>query len=219
MGLGRTADAAGHFADTQGHSVDTPASTSYWFERFLYPIWRDYGRSIPLARYFQLTRQYFPKQLGYYSRTINTGEFIHFMSRAACANVMPLAKAAFVPWNAAWDAEYAKAQLDFAGMGRCEEETVNLGALNTDTQLVVNGEKMLDVTALPVGWTPTSINIAVTSVDNQSLSGVRLEQGGTITALSGYYQSVAVPFVQQERIRAFIRADSSRTLKLKWWAN
>jgi hypothetical protein len=207
--------------DTGMSSVnyESPAGTTgtAWFRDFFYPIWRDHGHGVPLSRYFQLTRQYFPKVMGHYARQINLGEFVHFMGRAACADLKPLAMNAFQPWLASWDAQYEQAKIDFPNMGRCQEETVNLGAANSDTAITVNGETMLDVTALPVDWTPTTISIQVERTDGQPLSGVRVEQGGTITNLSGYSQTINIPLVQQSRIRAFIRADTSRALKLRWW--
>jgi hypothetical protein len=66
-----------------------------------------------MVRYFQLLSQYFPKTGSNYSRDLNWGEFVHFMSGAAQTNLKAQANTAFGP-NFPTDAEFNAARTAFA---------------------------------------------------------------------------------------------------------
>jgi hypothetical protein len=125
-GAGYTAEAADAFsrASASSNTVNgIPPNTTgvHWFNDFFYPIYRDHGGAQTLARYWQLTRQYFPKDGSYYSRPMTFGEMLHFMSGAARTALRTpgvgnggLAYVAFnKPWDPQWDTELAQAQAAF----------------------------------------------------------------------------------------------------------
>jgi hypothetical protein len=112
--LGRTAQADGEF--TQWTSAtwtdDFPVPKSHWFRDWFHPIWRDDGGAAVMTRFFASLAANFPSDGQRYTRDLNWGELVHFMSGAAGHDLRPLATTAF-GWPAAWDALYAQALVDF----------------------------------------------------------------------------------------------------------
>jgi hypothetical protein len=112
-------DWAQHLYEQFAHKTDDfPRPGTHWFCDFFYPIGRDYGGAQVMVRFFELLAKHFPKKLEdngkyeRYSRPMNWGEFIHFMSGAAHKDLRPLAKEAF-GWPVEWEAQYRKAREDF----------------------------------------------------------------------------------------------------------
>lgn len=93
----------------------------YPFRDWFYPIYSRYGGPKVLNGFFEELAQCFvtePYEDEYgkarlYTRGLNWGEFVHFWSGAAGANLKAQATEAF-GWNAKAEAEFKKAQRDFA---------------------------------------------------------------------------------------------------------
>jgi hypothetical protein len=71
-----------------------------------------------MVNFFTLLAKNFPKELGgndnhpRYTRHMNWGEFIHFISGAARQDLRPLARRAF-GWPPEWEEQFQKARRDF----------------------------------------------------------------------------------------------------------
>jgi hypothetical protein len=97
---------------------DFPRSGTHWFRDFFHPLWRDHDRTQLMVNFFRLVAKHFPQEPEdggkhrKYSRRMNRGEFIHFMSGAAGEDVRPVAKKAF-GWPAEREEEYTKARAEF----------------------------------------------------------------------------------------------------------
>lgn len=90
----------------------TPRTGIFWFRDFYYPIYSQYGGNKLLADFFVQMAKYLPQKNGDYLRDMNWGEFIHFYSIAAGANLKQQATVAF-GWSDEWEAQFVKAQADF----------------------------------------------------------------------------------------------------------
>jgi hypothetical protein len=112
VGLGMTAEAKKVYDDWIDGADTFPRAGTYWFRDWFYPLWRDHGHGQVMAKYFKLLSQHFPKSNNNYSRDLNWGEFVHFMSGAAGTNLKAQAVTAFGTTYPT-DAEFAKAQTDF----------------------------------------------------------------------------------------------------------
>jgi hypothetical protein len=89
-----------------------PVANTHWFRDWSFPLWRDHGKANVMNRFFALLARDFPVQGVKYTRDLNWGEFVHFMSGAANADLKPLATAAF-GWPDMWEAELQQARVDF----------------------------------------------------------------------------------------------------------
>jgi hypothetical protein len=89
-----------------------PAPNIHWFRDWFYPLWRDHGGAAVMGRFFKLLAQDFPSSNGKYTRDMDWGEFVHFMSGAAGADVRPLATEAF-GWSVEWQRELVAARAAF----------------------------------------------------------------------------------------------------------
>jgi hypothetical protein len=94
----------------------------YTFRDWFYPIYSQYGGTAVLNRYFTLLSQCFPKKtitVGggqtalEYARRANVGEFVHFWSGAAGANLKARFTTAYT-WNSTIEGQFQQAQRDFA---------------------------------------------------------------------------------------------------------
>jgi hypothetical protein len=112
-GLGRTDDVKRWYNTVIGTRDDFPRANSYWFRDWFYPIYNEHGGTATLNNYFTLLAQCFPKNGTSYARDLNWGEFVHFWSGASGTNLQAQANKAF-GWPADWDAQFKKAQKDFA---------------------------------------------------------------------------------------------------------
>jgi hypothetical protein len=115
-GLKRDADATRWFNLMSGTVDNFPAPGTQWFKNWFYPVYDKYGGSAVLAKFFLLLSQHFPRNAdNRYSRDLNWGEFIHFWSGAAGANLKAQATIAF-GWPADWETQFNKAKTDFPGI-------------------------------------------------------------------------------------------------------
>jgi hypothetical protein len=92
-----------------------PRAGTHWFRDWFHPLWRDHGHAQVMVKFFKLLSMYFPKSSGRnpsYTRDLNWGEFVHFMSGAAGTDLEALATTAF-SWPAEWEAQLQKARTDF----------------------------------------------------------------------------------------------------------
>lgn len=113
LGLGLTAEAQRWFNHVNQLADNFPRANTFWFRDWLYPVYRDYGGTEVLVRFFKLLSENFPKDAdNRYTRLMNWGEFIHFFSGAAKADLKGLATTAF-GWPAGWEQEWQKAKTDF----------------------------------------------------------------------------------------------------------
>lgn len=111
-GLGRSSDATRWYNLMINGSDNFPRANTHWFKDWFYPIYRDYGGTQALNKYFTLLAQYFPKSGTNYSRSMNMGEFIHFWSGAAGVNLKEVATTAF-GWTTTYESQFNQARIDF----------------------------------------------------------------------------------------------------------
>lgn len=99
VGLGMNRHAKRWYDMMQTGSDDFPQAGTQWFKNWFYPIWEDYGKSEVLNRFFKLLSEHFPTKMDgntkVYDRRMNWGEFVHFWSGAAKADLASLADNAF----------------------------------------------------------------------------------------------------------------------------
>jgi hypothetical protein len=119
MALGLEADAKRVYEKFMKSEDRFPRAGTFWFRDWFYPLWRDYGHGKVMANYFRLLAEHFPTKTEEdgkskaFSRRLNWGEYVHFMSGAARKDLKPLATKAF-GWPDEWEAQYQKARTDFA---------------------------------------------------------------------------------------------------------
>lgn len=113
-GTGNQALADGVYAawTSDGATDSFPVPNTHWFRDWSFPLWRDHGGAKVMNRFFELLARDFPAQNAKYTRDLNWGEFVHFMSGAAGTDLEPLATTAF-GWPATWQAELDQARADF----------------------------------------------------------------------------------------------------------
>jgi hypothetical protein len=111
LGLEMAAEAKAAFDTFTPIAQTYPVAQSYWFSDFYYPLWRDHGKTLVLSDFFKLLGQYYPASAKVMA-PMNWGEYAHFLSGAAHADVQPQATYAF-GWNSAWTPQLAQARKDF----------------------------------------------------------------------------------------------------------
>lgn len=127
LGLGRTADAQRWYNLVSPGSDSYPRAQSHWFKDWWYPLYTQYGKTVVLNKYFTLLAANFPKHvvsngvtnINEYSRKLNFGEFVHFWSGAAGADLKPLALTAFGNKDEQgndWTVQLQQAKLTFPGV-------------------------------------------------------------------------------------------------------
>jgi hypothetical protein len=97
---------------SDGATDPFPVANTHWFRDWSYPLWRDHGGAAVMNKFFALLSRDFPSSAFTYTRDLNWGEFVHFMSGAAAADLKPLATAAF-GWPAEWETQLQQARKDF----------------------------------------------------------------------------------------------------------
>jgi hypothetical protein len=117
LGIGRKDEADMWYATWTAESwTDSfPVPNTHWFRDWSYPLWRDHGGAAVMNRFFELLAADFPSAAGAYTRDMNWGEFVHFMSGAAGVDLRPLATSAF-GWSVTWQAELMAARASFPGI-------------------------------------------------------------------------------------------------------
>jgi hypothetical protein len=113
LGLGMTAHAQTVFTRFTNNMDTFPQAGTHWFRDWFYPLWRDHGHAQAMVNFFTLLAQYFPTDANNnYTRDLTWGEYVHFTSGAAHANLLQVANAAFGP-NYPTAADFAAAQQAF----------------------------------------------------------------------------------------------------------
>ncbi|MDR3692261.1 MAG: hypothetical protein P4L46_22960 [Fimbriimonas sp.] len=96
-----------------------PRPKTHWFRDWFYPLWKDHGHAQVMVRFFGLLAKNYPHAAENggkdqaYSRDMNWGEYVHFMSGAAKTDLRPMAKQAF-GWSDEWETQYEKAKSEFS---------------------------------------------------------------------------------------------------------
>jgi hypothetical protein len=94
--LGMDREAQQVYRRFAGNQDDFPRWGTHWFRDWFFPLWRDCGQASVMVRFFGLLAQYFPRDAdGTYTRRMNWGEYLHFSSGAAAADLSGQAKTAF----------------------------------------------------------------------------------------------------------------------------
>ena len=124
VGLGRTDDAKRWFDMMQKTTDNFPRAGTSWFKDWFYPVYDKYGKAKVLNNFFTLLSTNFPQKSFYsgsgtypeYTRGMNFGEFVHFWSGAAGADLESLALTAFGNKDEQgndWQVQLKKAKTDF----------------------------------------------------------------------------------------------------------
>ncbi|MCA1187941.1 hypothetical protein LCD36_16025 [Saccharopolyspora sp. 6T] len=117
VGLGMEAEAQDFFdrMSADDHVDDFPREGTHWFRDWFHPLWRDHGGAQVMVRYFALLGEHFPASGDSFSRELNWGEFVHFMSGAAGKNLKEQATGAF-GWPDDREQQFTKARQEFPGV-------------------------------------------------------------------------------------------------------
>ncbi len=121
IGLGMQQDADRVFNLFMNARDNFPRPNTAWFRDWFFPLWRDRGRAQVMVRFFGLLAQHFPKETqnhgngphAHYTRGMNLGEFVHFMSGAAGTNLSPMATTAFGAGTGNWETQFQQARINF----------------------------------------------------------------------------------------------------------
>ncbi len=114
--LGMRSDAARVYRQFTGNRDDFPRRGTRWFRDWFYPLWRDCGQAAVMDRFFRLLAGHFPRGAdGTYTRRLNWGEYIHFTSGAAAADLRSQAARAF-GWPREWASQLEQARAQFPGV-------------------------------------------------------------------------------------------------------
>jgi hypothetical protein len=123
VGLGMTSEAQAFYNRMAADShVDAyPVANSHWFRDWFYPLWRDHGGAHVMVNYFRLLGQHYVRKTTdgdtandhEFSRNLNWGEYVHFMSGAAGQDLRALAGQAFGGWSATWETQFQQARVSF----------------------------------------------------------------------------------------------------------
>jgi hypothetical protein len=111
LGLGMSAAADTAWHDFEPIAQVYPVANSYWFSDFYSPVYKAHGKTKLLQQFFALLGQYYGAS-GQIMPPMNWGEYIHFMSGAAAADVKEQATYAF-GWTDEWQSQLAKAKTDY----------------------------------------------------------------------------------------------------------
>jgi hypothetical protein len=111
--LGMNRDARRVHRQFTGNADNFPRPGTRWFRDWFDPLWRDCGQAAVMDRFFKLLAAHFPQEPDRtYTRRMNWGEYIHFTSGAAAADLSPQALRAF-GWDPEWTAQLERARDQF----------------------------------------------------------------------------------------------------------
>ena len=115
--LGLDMDLKRWYSQMHQSKYDFPRYNTYWFRDWFYPIYKNFGGTRVLSRYFDTLALHFPKKdNGWeYERDINLGEFVHFFSGAAKSDLKTYAIRAF-RWDSNAERELLEAKSNFPGI-------------------------------------------------------------------------------------------------------
>jgi hypothetical protein len=110
--LGMDREAKAVYRRFTGNTDDFPRRGTRWFRDWFYPLWRDCGQAEVMNRFFGELARHFPRDPGgTYTRRMNWGEYVHFTSGAAAADLSGQAARAFGwPRERAGQLEHAREQ-------------------------------------------------------------------------------------------------------------
>jgi len=112
-GLGLDRDARQVHRRFAGNADDFPRPGTHWFRDWFYPLWHECGHAAVMDRFFKLLAAHFPQEPdGTYTRRLNWGEYIHFTSGAAGADLSGQAARAF-GWPPEWTGQLDRARDQF----------------------------------------------------------------------------------------------------------
>ncbi|HVI44399.1 MAG TPA: hypothetical protein VM802_06005 [Chitinophaga sp.] len=143
--LGRTNDVQRWYNSKITQTDNFPRANTYWFRDWFYPIYTNYGGAPTLNRFFELLAQHFPKQpfnngvttYPQYTRGMNFGEFVHFWSGAAGADLRQLALTAFGDKDEQsndWTVQLQQAKTDFPGINYGASDITNQGTVTVSKE-------------------------------------------------------------------------------------
>ncbi|HEY0715146.1 MAG TPA: hypothetical protein VGF45_20870, partial [Polyangia bacterium] len=119
VGVGMTTEAKATYDRLLLASDSSPRAGTFWYRDWFLPLWNNYGKARLMPKFFSLLAQHYPKVSDgagrRYDRSLNFGEYVHFMSGAAGTNLKSLATQAF-GWTADMEAQFTKARSEFAGV-------------------------------------------------------------------------------------------------------
>jgi hypothetical protein len=114
--LGMTGHAKNVYRQFMGNRDDFPRRGTRWFRDWFFPLWRECGQAAVMDRFFRLLAGHFPcSSDGTYDRRMNWGEYVHFTSGAAGADLSRQASRAF-GWPREWSAQLEAAREQFPGV-------------------------------------------------------------------------------------------------------
>ncbi len=114
--LGMDREAKGVYRRFTGNTDDFPRRGTHWFRDWFYPLWRDCGRAQVMNGFFRELARHFPRDSGgTYTRRMNWGEYVHFTSGAAAADMSGQAARAF-GWPREWAGQLEHAREQFPGI-------------------------------------------------------------------------------------------------------
>ena len=121
IGLGMQQDADRVFNLFMNARDNFPRPNTAWFRDWFFPLWRDHSHAQVMVRFFGLLAQHFPKETQnhgngphqHYTRGMNMGEFVHFMSGAAGTNLSSMATTAFGAGTGNWETQFQQARINF----------------------------------------------------------------------------------------------------------
>ncbi|RFS21855.1 hypothetical protein DVR12_14465 [Chitinophaga silvatica] len=145
IGLGRSSDVTRWYNMKITQTDSYPRAGTYWFRDWFYPIYSNYGGKVALNQFFNLLAQYFPKSnwnngvttYPQYTRDMNFGEFVHFWSGAAGADLKQLALNAFGNKDEQgndWTAQLIQAKSTFSGITYPSNDITNQGTLTVSKE-------------------------------------------------------------------------------------
>jgi hypothetical protein len=114
--LGMNRDAKQVHRRFTGNADDFPRPGTRWFRDWFYPLWHECGQAAVMDRFFRLLAGHFPRDAdGTYTRRMNWGEYVHFTSAAAGADLSSQAARAF-GWPPEWADQLDRARAQFPGI-------------------------------------------------------------------------------------------------------
>jgi hypothetical protein len=114
--LGLDRDAQRVHRQFSGNVDNFPRPGTHWFRDWFYPLWYHSGQAAVMNRFFQLLAEHFPCEPdGTYTRRMNWGEYIHFTSGAAAADLTSQAERAF-GWDPERAGQFQRARDQFPGI-------------------------------------------------------------------------------------------------------
>jgi len=111
----------------------------YWFRDWFLPVYETYGKTSFLNNFYNIASQNFPKDGDRYARSMNLGEFVHFMSGAAGEDLQPIAESAF-NWTEDVENELLQARVSFPDLAYPFEAVSQLRDVTVGASITVSKE-------------------------------------------------------------------------------